>query len=54
MAGEAGVTVFHAPDVTDGSLSPAGHVVPQAELRRPLLDEAEAGRYGNGIVVPLS
>ncbi|MFE6485737.1 hypothetical protein ACFVGN_22765 [Streptomyces sp. NPDC057757] len=42
--------------------------MPQAELRRPLLpprisqttlakpllDEAEAGRYGNGIVVPLS
>ncbi|MFJ4830587.1 hypothetical protein ACIP79_11800 [Streptomyces sp. NPDC088747] len=48
--------------------SPAGHVVPPTELRRPLppprtsrttlakllLDEAEAGRHGNGIVVPLS
>ncbi|MGP2435965.1 NAD(P)-dependent oxidoreductase [Streptomyces sp. JW3] len=64
----AGATVFHAPDVTDGPLSPTRRTVPLAELRRPLLpprisratlaslllDEAEAGRHGAGIVVPLS
>jgi hypothetical protein len=64
----AGATVFHAPDVTDGALAAERRVVPLAELRRPLLpprisrstlaalmlDEAETGEHGNGIVVPLS
>ncbi|MEU1802800.1 NAD(P)H-binding protein [Streptomyces sp. NPDC019937] len=64
----AGATVFHAPDVTDGPLSPTRRTIPLAELRRPLLpprisrvtlaalllDEAEAGTYGTEIVVPLS
>jgi uncharacterized protein len=67
IALDAGATVFHAPDVTDGPLSPTRRIVPLAELRRPvlparisratlaalLLDEAEAGRHGTGIVVPL-
>ncbi|MFF7648683.1 NAD(P)-dependent oxidoreductase [Streptomyces sp. NPDC007983] len=64
----AGATVFHAPDVTDGPLSSTRSVVPLTDLRRPLLppritrttlaslllDEAETGRHGNGIVVPLA
>ncbi|MER8161906.1 NAD(P)H-binding protein [Streptomyces sp. NPDC094472] len=68
IALKAGATVFHAPDVTDGPLSPTRRIVPLAELRRPLLpprisrttlaalllDEAEAGKHGNGILVPLS
>ncbi|GAA1122198.1 MULTISPECIES: NAD(P)-dependent oxidoreductase [Streptomyces violaceusniger group] len=68
IALDAGATVFHAPDVTDGPLSPTRHIVPLADLRRPLLpprisratlaslllDEAETGRHGTGIVVPLS
>ncbi|MFE4873318.1 NAD(P)-dependent oxidoreductase [Streptomyces sp. NPDC056682] len=68
IALKAGATVFHAPDVTDGPLSSTRSVVPLAELRRPLLpprisritlaslllDEAETGRHGNGIVVPLT
>ncbi|WP_328330556.1 MULTISPECIES: NAD(P)-dependent oxidoreductase [unclassified Streptomyces] len=68
IALEAGATVFHAPDVTDGPLSPTRSVVPLAGLRRPLLpprisrttlaslllDEAEKGGHGNGIVVPLT
>lgn len=68
IALNGGATVFHAPDVTGGPLSPTGHVVPLAQLRRPLLpprisratlaalllDEAEAGKHGTGIVVPLS
>lgn len=68
IALNAGATVFHAPDVTDGPLSPTRHVVPLAELRRPLLpprisratvaalllDEAETGGHGPGIAVPLS
>lgn len=68
LALAAGATVFHAPDVTDGPLSPTRRTVPLAELRRPLLpprisrttlaslllDEAEAGTHGTGIVVPLS
>ncbi|WP_121711789.1 NAD(P)H-binding protein [Streptomyces sp. E5N91] len=68
IALDAGATVFHAPDVTDGPLSPTRHIVPLVDLRRPLLpprisratlaslllDEAETGRHGTGIVVPLS
>ncbi|WP_210948265.1 NAD(P)-dependent oxidoreductase [Streptomyces sp. MK37H] len=68
IALKAGATVFHAPDVTDGPLSPTRRIVPLAELRRPLLpprisrttlaalllDEAETGKHGNGILVPLS
>lgn len=68
IALDAGATVFHAPDVTDGPLSPTRHIVPLEDLRRPLLpprisratlaslllDEAETGRHGTGIVVPLS
>ncbi|MFD7923590.1 NAD(P)-dependent oxidoreductase [Streptomyces sp. NPDC059740] len=67
IALDAGATVFHAPDVTDGPLSPTRRTVPLAELRRPLLpprisratlaslllDEAETGRAGSGILVPL-
>ncbi|MFE1932764.1 NAD(P)-dependent oxidoreductase [Streptomyces sp. NPDC056669] len=67
IALKAGATVFHAPDVTDGPLSPTRRTVPLAELRRPLLpprisrttlaalllDEAETGKHGNGILVPL-
>ncbi|MEV8567312.1 hypothetical protein AB0436_17355 [Streptomyces sp. NPDC051322] len=59
--------MFHAPDVTDQPISPERRLVPLAELRRPLLpprigrpsvaalmlDEAETGRHGGGIVVPL-
>ncbi|MFJ6605133.1 NAD(P)-dependent oxidoreductase [Streptomyces lydicus] len=68
IALKAGATVFHAPDVTDGPLSSTRRVVPLADLRRPLLpprisritlaslllDEAESGKQGNGIVVPLA
>jgi hypothetical protein len=68
IALKAGATVFHAPDVTDGPLSSTRRVVPLTELRRPLLpprisrialaslllDEAETGKQGNGIVVPLA
>ncbi|MEU9793660.1 NAD(P)H-binding protein [Streptomyces sparsogenes] len=67
IALDAGATVFHAPDVTDGPLSPTRRTVPLGELRRPLLpprisratlaslllDEAETGEHGTGIVVPL-
>ncbi|MEV0275456.1 NAD(P)H-binding protein [Streptomyces sp. NPDC050610] len=63
----AGAAVFHAPDLTGGPLSPDRRIVPLADLRRPLLpprmsrasvaalmlDEAEAGRHGGEIVVPL-
>ncbi|QEU93000.1 NAD(P)-dependent oxidoreductase [Streptomyces kanamyceticus] len=68
IALNAGATVFHAPDITDGPLSPTRHVVPLAGLRRPLLpprisrttvaalllDEAETGGHATEIVVPLS
>ncbi|MGP3938502.1 NAD(P)-dependent oxidoreductase [Streptomyces sp. 6N106] len=68
IALKAGATVFHAPDVTDGPLSPTRRIVPLAELRRPLLpprisrttlaalllDEAETGRHDTGVLVPLS
>ncbi|MEU8872098.1 NAD(P)H-binding protein [Streptomyces javensis] len=68
IALKAGATVFHAPDVTDGLLSPTRRIVPLAELRRPLLpprisratlaalllDEAEAGKHDNSVLVPLS
>ena len=68
IALDAGATVFHAPDVTDGPPSPSPVLVPLADLRRPLLpprisrttlaslllDEAESGRHGNGIVVPVA
>ncbi|ATL29225.1 NAD(P)-dependent oxidoreductase [Streptomyces formicae] len=64
----AGATVFHAPDITEGPLSPTRHVVRLANLRRPLLpprisratvaalllDEAETGAHANEIVVPLT
>ncbi|MGW2227269.1 NAD(P)-dependent oxidoreductase [Streptomyces formicae] len=64
----AGATVFHAPDITEGPLSPTRHVVRLANLRRPLLpprisratvaalllDEAETGGHANEIVVPLT
>ncbi|MFJ2771390.1 NAD(P)-dependent oxidoreductase [Streptomyces sp. NPDC087300] len=66
IALDAGATVFHAPDITDGPLSPTRHVVRLADLRRPLLpprisratvaalllDEAATGGSGAGIVVP--
>ncbi|GAA2603040.1 NAD(P)-dependent oxidoreductase [Streptomyces axinellae] len=62
-----GATVFHAPDLTDGPVSPERRLVPLAELRRPLLpprmsratvatlllDEAETGAHGGEVVVPL-
>ncbi|MFI9228381.1 NAD(P)-dependent oxidoreductase [Streptomyces rimosus] len=64
----AGATVFHAPDLKDGPLSPGRRLVRLPDLRRPLLpprisratvaalmlDEAEAGDHGGEIVVPLS
>ncbi|MFB7595010.1 NAD(P)-dependent oxidoreductase [Streptomyces sp. NPDC056160] len=67
IALDAGATVFHAPDLTDGSVSPARRLVPLAELRRPLLpprmsrasvaalmlDEAESPAHGGETVVPL-
>ncbi|MCQ8195332.1 NAD(P)-dependent oxidoreductase [Streptomyces rugosispiralis] len=67
IALKAGATVFHAPDVTDGPLSPTRRTVPLTDLRRPLLpprisrttlaalllDEAETDKHGNGILVPL-
>lgn len=63
----AGATVFHAPDVTDKPISAERRTVPLAELPRPvlpprisratmaalMLDEAEAGKHGGEIVVPL-
>ncbi|MEY9854812.1 NAD(P)-dependent dehydrogenase (short-subunit alcohol dehydrogenase family) [Catenulispora sp. GAS73] len=63
---QAGATVLHAPDLGNGPISPRRGVVPLAEYRRPLLpprisratvaalmlDEAEAGANGGGIVVP--
>jgi hypothetical protein len=67
IALDAGATVFHAPDLTDGPVGPACRAVPLADLRRPLLpprisrasvaalmlNEAETGDRGGGIVVPL-
>ncbi|MFG2398442.1 NAD(P)-dependent oxidoreductase [Streptomyces lydicus] len=67
IAIEGGATVFHAPDLTNGPISPNRRLVPLAELRRPLLpprmsrataaalllDEAESGNHGGGIVVPV-
>ncbi|MEU5088895.1 NAD(P)H-binding protein [Streptomyces sp. NPDC021356] len=67
IALDAGATVFHAPDLTDGPVSPARRLVPLAELRRPLLpprmsrasvaalmlDEAESPAHGGETVVPL-
>ncbi|WP_214410296.1 NAD(P)-dependent oxidoreductase [Sphaerisporangium fuscum] len=63
----AGATVFHAPDLKDGPLSPGRRLVRLADLRRPLLpprmsrasvaalmlEEAEKGDHGGEIVVPL-
>nr|BFD88134.1 NAD(P)-dependent oxidoreductase [Streptomyces sp. Xyl84] len=67
IALNAGATVFHAPDLTDGPVSPGRRVVPLAELRRPLLpprmsrasvaalmlDEAESAGHAGEVVVPL-
>ncbi|MBP0461437.1 NAD(P)-dependent oxidoreductase [Streptomyces montanisoli] len=67
IALDAGASVFHAPDLTNGPVSPQRRTVPLAELRRPLLpprmsrasvaalmlDEAEAGSHAGAIVVPL-
>ncbi|MGW0193978.1 NAD(P)-dependent oxidoreductase [Nonomuraea sp. NPDC003201] len=67
IALEGGATVFHAPDLTNGPISPNRRLVPLAELRRPLLpprmsrataaalmlDEVETGSHRGGIVVPL-
>ncbi|MEU9153204.1 NAD(P)-binding oxidoreductase [Streptomyces sp. NPDC048417] len=66
IALQAGATVVHAPDLTDGPISAGSAVVPLAEYRRPLLpprlsratvaalmlDEAERGGHGGAIVVP--
>ncbi|MFB9205424.1 NAD(P)-dependent oxidoreductase [Nonomuraea spiralis] len=68
IALDAGATVFHAPDLKDGPLSPGRRLVPLAGLRRPLLpprmsratvaalmlDEAESGDHGGEIVVPIN
>lgn len=67
VALKAGATVFHAPDLQGGPVSPTRHIVPLTDLRRPLLpprisraslaslmlDEAETGNHAGGIVVPL-
>ncbi|WP_030906981.1 NAD(P)-dependent oxidoreductase [Streptomyces sp. NRRL F-5126] len=67
IALDAGASVFHAPDLTNGPLSPDRRTVPLAELRRPLLpprmsrasvaalmlDEARTGDHAGAIVVPL-
>lgn len=67
IALQAGAAVFHAPDLQGGPISPTRHIVPLADLRRPLLpprisraslaslmlDEAENGYHAGGIVVPL-
>lgn len=67
VALNAGATVFHAPDLQGGPISPTRRIVPLADLRRPLLpprisraslaslmlDEAETGHHAGSIVVPL-
>jgi hypothetical protein len=67
LALDAGATVFHAPDLADGPVSSRRRVVGLADYPRPLLpprisratvaalmlDEAESGSQGRGIVVPL-
>lgn len=67
IALQAGATVFHAPDLGNGSVSHGRRIVPLAEYRRPLLpprvsratvaalmlDEAETGQHPGAIVVPL-
>lgn len=67
IALQAGATVFHAPDLGNGPISPGRRLVPLAEHRRPLmpprisratvaallLDEAETGGHTGEIVVPL-
>ncbi|MBO2458282.1 NAD(P)-dependent oxidoreductase [Actinomadura violacea] len=67
VALKAGATVFHAPDLAAGPISPTRHTVPLADLKRPLLpprisraslaalmlDEAETGHRAGAIVVPL-
>ncbi|MBO1330703.1 NAD(P)-dependent oxidoreductase [Streptomyces sp. VRA16 Mangrove soil] len=68
IAQDAGATVFHAPDLWVGSVSPKRRLVPLADVERPvlpphisratlaalMLDEAEKGRHSGEIVVPLS
>lgn len=68
IALDAGATVFHAPDLKDGPLSPGRRLVPLADLPRPLLpprisratvaahmlDEAQTSGHGGEILVPLS
>ncbi|GAA2120545.1 NAD(P)-dependent oxidoreductase [Actinomadura napierensis] len=67
VALKAGATVFHAPDLWVGPISPTRRIVPLADLKRPLLpprisraslaslmlDEAETGHHTGEIVVPL-
>ncbi|MFJ2171099.1 NAD(P)-dependent oxidoreductase [Streptomyces griseofuscus] len=63
-----GATVFHAPDLWAGEVSPARHNVPLAQYPKPLLpphasratvaalilDEAERPTAGAGILVPVA
>ncbi|WP_202235021.1 NAD(P)-dependent oxidoreductase [Actinacidiphila reveromycinica] len=65
---DAGATVFHAPDLTDGPVDPTRRTVPLADYPRPLLPprmsratvaalmlaEAEKPAPTPGIVVPLA
>ncbi|MET7487616.1 NAD(P)H-binding protein [Streptomyces sp. NPDC005538] len=67
-ARDAGATVFHAPDLWVGAVSPKRRIAPLADVKRPvlpphisratlaalMLDEAEKGGHGGEIVVPLS
>ena len=68
IALDSGATVFHAPDVTNGSLSPGRHIVSLADFARPflpprisraslaalMLDEAENNSHAGTLVVPLA
>jgi uncharacterized protein YbjT (DUF2867 family) len=68
VALDAGATVFHAPDLTDGPVAPACRTLPLADYPRPLLPprmsrasvaslmlaEAEKPAPTPGIVVPLA
>jgi len=63
----AGGTVFHAPDLWVGGVSPTRRTLPLAQVRRPvfpphmsraslaacMLDEAETGAHAGSIVVPV-